>query len=249
MALPMSELQIAKQWAEADQMTSMAAQWSHYTPVMSPIAQEQVGQYMHQVGPSQNSVGYVGGLGLCPPQVDNNQMSLQPVPCCNSSINMVNALDCYSSWQVLMQIVMNSIQDFNSTNWEATILWLDHVEGVTRKMGFIPLELGMNKLKGMALCDIKDASKEGTPSYFWFHQLLIEHYSNIPYVSDALNVYAYLMQGENESIAQYLTRAKVLLKCIQHNSKMSDIPGIGYDKLYLVQGLHSPHVHQRVASK
>ena len=103
-----------------------------------------------------------------------------------------------------------------------------------RKMGFDPLELGMSKLKGTALHDVNSHSKEGTLSYFWFCQLLIEHSSNILYMSDTLNAYAHIMQGENESITQYMTRAKVLLECIHHTSKMCDIPGIGYDKLYLV---------------
>ena len=101
----------------------------------------------------------------------------------------------------------------------------------------------------MALHDVKTASKEGTLSYFWFHQLLIEHYLNIPHISDALNTYAHLMQGENELIAQYLTGAKVLLESIHHNSKMCDIPGIGHDKLYLVRCLCSPHARQRVPSE
>ena len=85
----------------------------------------------------------------------------------------------------------------------------------------------------MALHDVNTASKEGTLSYFWFCQLLIEHYSNVQYVSDALNAYGHLMQGENESITQYLTRSKVLLECIHHNFKICNMPGIGYDKLYL----------------
>ena len=45
MALFMGELQIAEQWVETNKMTSMATQWSHSIPVMSPIAQEQVVQY------------------------------------------------------------------------------------------------------------------------------------------------------------------------------------------------------------
>ena len=53
-------------------------------------------------------------------------------------------------------------------------------------------------------------------------------------MSDALNAYAHLMQGENELITQYLTKAKVLLEHIHHNSKMCDITRIGYDKLYLI---------------
>ena len=133
-----------------------------------------------------------------------------------------------------MQMAMNLIQEFDGMNQEAIIPWLDHVKGVANKMGFDPPEIGMSKLKGMALCNINAASKEGTLLYIQFCQLLIEHYSTDPYASHALNTYAHLMQNENESITQYLTRAKVLLEHIHHNSKMCDIPGIGYDKLYLV---------------
>ena len=99
-----------------------------------------------------------------------------------------------------MQMAMNSIQEFDGTNWEATILWLDHIEAIAKKMGFDPLEIGMNKLKGTALCNVNAASKEGTVSYFQFCQLLIEHYSNLLYASDTLNAYAYLMQGETNSL-------------------------------------------------
>ena len=105
-------------------------------------------------------------LGLCPPQVDGNGRFLQPAPCCNSGVNIVNVLDSYSSSLVLMQTAMNLIQEFKSTNWEATIPWLDHLEGVTNKTGLDPLEIGMSKLKGMALCDINAASKEGSLLYF-----------------------------------------------------------------------------------
>ena len=142
---------------------------------------------------------------------------------------------------------MNSILEFNGTNGKATILWLDHIEAVARKMGFYPLEIGMSKCKGMALCDVYAISKEGNLWYIWFHQLLIEHYSNIPYLSDTLNTYVHLMQGENEMVTQYLARAKVLLEHIYHTFKLCNIPGSGYDNLYLVQGLHSPHVLRRVA--
>ena len=175
------------------------------------------GQLIHALGRARSKWYRVC---RCPPQVDNNGRLSQPAPCCYFGINIVNALDSYSSRQVLMQMAMNSIQEFNGTNQEATIPWLDHVKGVTKKTGLDPLEMGM------PLCDINVASKEGTLWYLQFYQLLIEHYANILYVSDALNAYAHLIQGENESITQYLTRAKVL-KCIHHNFKMCDIPGVG----------------------
>ena len=110
-----------------------------------------------------------------------------------------------------------------------------------KKMGFDPVEIGMSKLKGVVLNDINGASKEGTLSYFWFCQLLIEHYSNIPYVSDALNAYTHLAQGEHKSVTQYLSRAKVLLEHIHNISKMCKIRGVSYDRLNLVRGPHSPH--------
>ena len=134
-------------------------------------------------------------------------------------------------------------------NLEATIPWLDHIESTAKKTGFEPVEVGMSKLKGSVLCDVNTASKEGTLSLFQFCQLLIEHYSNIPHVSDALNAYVHLVQGEHESVTQYISRAKVLLDYTHNTSKMCKIPGVSYDKLYLVRGLHSPHAQWRVASK
>ena len=65
-----------------------------------------------------------------------------------------------------MQMVMNSIQEFDGTNWEATIPWLDHIEAIAKKMSFNPLEIGISKLKGMTLYDTNVAIKEGTFLYF-----------------------------------------------------------------------------------
>ena len=96
-------------------------------------------------------------------------------------------------------MAMNSIQEFNGTGREAAIPWLDHVKAIARKTGFDPLEIGMSKLKGTTLCNVNAICKEGNLSYFWFHQLLIEHYLNVPYASHTLNAYAHLMQGENNS--------------------------------------------------
>ena len=160
----------------------------------------------------------------------------------------MTALEGYSSWQVLAQMMMNSIQEFDGTDWEATIPWLDHIEAIAKKTGFDPLEVGMSKLKGTALCDVNAISKEGSLSWSQFHQLLIEHYSNIPCVLDAPSAYTHLMQGENEMVMQYLARDKVLLECIHHTSKLWDISGSSWDNLYLVWGLCSLHIQWQVAS-
>ena len=135
-----------------------------------------------------------------------------------------------------MQTVINSIQEFNGTNPEATIPWLDHIKSIAKKMGFDSVEVGMSKLKGLVLHDVNAASKEGTMSYFWFCQLFIEHYSNIPYMSDAHNAYVHLAQGEHVSVMQYISRAEVLLSVSIILQKMCKIPCGGYNKLYFVRG-------------
>ena len=148
-----------------------------------------------------------------------------------------------------MQTAIDLIQELDGTNPEVTIPWLDHIKSIMKKRGFDPVEVGMSKLKGSVLCTVNVTSMEGTLSYFLFCQLLIKQYSNILYVSDTLNAYVHLAQGEHKSIMQYISRAKVLLECIHNTSKMCKIPGVSYDKLYLVRGLYSPHAQQMVASE
>ena len=207
------------------------------------------GQHRQQVGQGQHGTEHASIQGLCPIQVNINGRFSQPSPCCPAGAHSVNISHSCSLRQVLMQMAINLIQEFDGTNLEATIPWLDNTESTVKKTGFDPVEVGMGKLKGSVLCDENGASKEGTLSYFWFYQLLIEHYSSILYVSDTLNTYAHSAQGEHESIMQYISRAKVLLEHIHNTSKMCKSLGVGYDKLYLVRGLHSLHAWWRVASK
>ena len=124
----------------------------------------------------------------------------QPTSYHDAGTNLVTALEGYSSWQVLKQMMMTLIQEFDGTDREDTIPWVDHIKAIAIKTGFDPLEVGMSKLKGTVLCNVNTISKEGNLLWFQFHQLLIEHYSNIPYTSDALNAYAHLMQGENKMV-------------------------------------------------
>ena len=248
-SIPTSELPVKEQCIETDQKTSMATQWSCRIPVVLPIVGKRNGPHMQQVGQGQHGIEHVSIQGLCLTQVNINGRFSQPSPHCPASANRVNVSDSCSSRQVLMQTAINSIQKFNGTNPEATIPWQDHIKSVTKNMGFGPVEMGMSKLKGTVLCNVSAASKEDTLSYFWFSQLLMEHYSNIPYASDALNTYAHLAQGKHELVTQYISKAKVLLEHIHNASKMCKIPGVGYDKLYLVRTLHSPHARWRVVSK
>ena len=54
---------------------------------------------------------------------------------------------------------LKSIQEYNGSNKDATIQWLDHIEMVAQKYGIDPLETGISKLKGLALGDIKNLQR------------------------------------------------------------------------------------------
>ena len=109
---------------------------------------------------------------------------------------------------------------------------------------------GTDPLKvGLALGGIIAIHKEGHLTWFSFREQLIEHYSDMPYASDAMYTYSHLSQGDEEPTTHYLLRAKALLECIHHTTKLSSIPGVGWGNLYLVPGLKVPHMRRRVASK
>ena len=147
MALLTNKPTLPEQHVETDQLTSVATQWFHSTPVLLPVAQEQNRQFMHQTGECQHDVGYMGTLEFCPPQVNGDGRFLQSAPYYNSGSNIIKALEGYSSWQILMQMAMSLIQEFDGTNCEATILWLDHIEAIAKKTDFDPLEIGMSKVQ------------------------------------------------------------------------------------------------------
>ena len=105
----------------------------------------------------------------------------------------------------------------------------------------------MSKLKGLTLGEITTVKKEEGLMWHKFRQVVIENYSNIPYVSDAMVAYNNITQ-EDESTSQYLIRAKVLLKHTNHTSKLSQISGKGLNNLALVQGLRNKHI-RRVAKE
>ena len=61
--------------------------------------------------------------------------------------------------------------------------------------------------------------------------------------------YKQLTQQNDESTSQYLIRAKVLLKCINHTSKLSQISGTVLNSLVFIQGLRDCHIKRRVAKE
>ena len=144
---------------------------------------------------------------------------------------------------------LNSIKEYDGSDREVTIPWLDHIKLVAKKMGKDPLEVGISKLQGTALGDINARHKEGNVTWYKVRQRLIEYYLNMPYTSDSMFAYSHLSQGEDEMTAQYLVRAKVLLECIHHTTNLADITGSSRDNLYLVYRLKGPHIRKRVAKE
>ena len=109
------------------------------------------------------------------------------------------------------------------------------------------VEIGISKLRGLDVGNINTIRKEVGLMWYKFRQVLIENYSNIPYISDVMVAYTNLTQQDDESTLQYLIRAKVILECMNHTSKLSQISGKRLNSLALVWGLRDSHIRWRVA--
>ena len=74
-----------------------------------------------------------------------------------------------------------------------------------------PVELGISKLVGIPLRNIITIKhEEGNLTWHKFCQVLTENYSHVPYVSDFMIYYLKIIQGKEESVAQYLVWAKCI---------------------------------------
>ena len=151
--------------------------------------------------------------------------------------------------QPLAQAALRSIQEFHGNDKAATMPWLDQVELVAERTGNNPVEVGISKLKGLALGDSNTIRKGEGLTWHRCRQILIENYSNIQYVSDVMVAYTNLTQQDNKSTSQYLIRAKVSLECMNHTSKLSQISGKELNSLSLIQGLRDYHIRWRVAKE
>ena len=61
--------------------------------------------------------------------------------------NFLTILDSYSTRQTLAQTSLNSLQEYDGSNKDMTIEYLDHIEMVAEKTGIDPLEVGITKLR------------------------------------------------------------------------------------------------------
>ena len=98
--------------------------------------------------------------------------------------------------------------------------------------------------------DINTIRKEEGLTWHTFRQILIENYSNIPHMSDAVVAYMQLTHQDYESTSQYLIRAKALLEHMNHTSELSLILGNGMNNLGLVWGIKRlPHQEESCKKK
>ena len=92
----------------------------------------------------------------------------------------------------LVQVVLGSIQEFDGKHKAIPIPWLDQVQLVAERTGNDPVEVGISKLKGLALGNINTIRKEQGLMWHKFRQILIENYSKIPCMSHLMVAYTNL---------------------------------------------------------
>ena len=98
------------------------------------------------------------------------------------------------TWCYDYEAVLGSITEFDEKDMATTIPWLDQFKPVVERMGYDLVEVGISKLKVLAIGDINTIRKEEGSTWHKFRQILIENYSNIPYLSGAVVAYANLTQ-------------------------------------------------------
>ena len=192
--------------------------WAHSIPNMSPVLHNRMSRHFDEL--EQQRYGYHDRRFQHDHRQQRHQRRYSHASSNannNSTSIIINSLENFTAEilvQSLAQAALGSIQEFNGNDKATTVPWLDQVELVAERTGNGPVEVGISKLRGLALGDITKIRKEEGLTWHKFRQILIENYSNIPYVSDALVAYTNLKQQDDESTSQYLIRAKVLLECI-----------------------------------
>ena len=133
--------------------------------------------------------------------------------------------------QPLATVALSTTNWFDGTNKSSTMSWLEQVKVVAERKNKAPL--GMAKLKGAPLhsvhkiCDL---------SWWQLWKLLIENYSDTPYVSDAMVEYNKILQAEDKSFSQYLICAKDYLEQINHTSRLASMDSSGLNHISLSTG-------------
>ena len=148
--------------------------------------------------------------------------------------------------QPLTASALSTINWFDGTDKSNTMSWLDHMEVVAERNNQTPLEVGMAKLKGAPLCDTHKTHDLTWPQ---LRKLLIENYSDTPYISDVVVTYNRISQTKNKSVSQYLMHAKDYLEYIYHISRLSSMDSSGLNHISLVQDLSNSYVRRRASNE
>ena len=236
-SLQVQVLSVRDQQAKIDRLTSVVAQWltgkpsradnanshnnrhqttRHHSPNMSFITQNYNRQHMYNdnQGEQRQSSYNRRPQQYSRQETDQRKYSQSSQNIDNINVSVLNALENYPIKQALTQLTLNTLQEYNVSDREDTIPWLGQVELVVERTGIDPLEVGISKLKGLALADISTVHKEEGLSWHKFRQCLIEQYLTVPYVPDALLLYSKKSQWDNGSTTRYLVRNKILLEQI-----------------------------------
>ena len=146
--------------------------------------------------------------------------------------------------QPLVTAAISAIDWFDGTDKSNTMSWLEQVEVVAERNNQASLEVGMAKLKGAPLCN-----EHKTHNLTWpqLRKLLIENYSDTPYVSDTMVAYNRILQAEDESVTQHLIHAKDYLEAINHTSRLASMDSSRLNHISLVQGLNDNYIRWRAS--
>ena len=211
-------------------------------PQFSPITgrpQHGYARYNH------NDIRYPPNRYNYRPEVSYNEGESRATLAVAEALNKLTANFAKMQKQPLATVALSTFDWFDGTDTSNTMSWLEQVEVVAERNTQAPLEVGMAKLKGAPLHDIYKIHDLIWPC---LQKLLIENYSNTPYISDMMVAYNRISQAEDKSVSQYLICANDYLECIYHTSRLSSMDGSGRNHISLVQGL-SDHYIRRRASK
>ena len=184
-------------WEEIHLLEEVANQWNrrsqhHHTPSgrpavcgmqqFSPIASRPWCGYARY---NQNDRRYPNNRYSYRPKVSYNEGESRATLAVAEALNKLTRNFAKMQNQPLATVALSPINWFDGMDKSNTMSWLEQVEVVAERNNQAPLEVGMAKLKGASLCNIHKRCNLTWPQ---LRKLLIENYSDTPYVSDKVKV-------------------------------------------------------------
>ena len=178
----------------------------HSMPQFSPIPGRLQCGYVRY---NQNDRRYSNNRHNYRPKVSYNEGKSRATLAVAEALNKLTETFARMQNQPLVTAALSTIDLIEGTDKPNTISWLEPVKMVAERNNQAPLEVGMAKLKGAPLCD---AHKTCSLTWPQLRTLLLENYSDTPYIFDMMVVYNRILQAEDESVSQYLIHAKDYLE-------------------------------------